>query len=151
MSQNDRDRLKERIDAIEESYEFMLGYAAQGLEGDAGSSSGGQLRKFLSKADEALTGLAEAFTKAVKDNELEASERYQAFIAVLSKDADASQAAIQMVMAQPSISSQIIDNLNASIHVRALLTDIFLIDEVLKPHLHRNRPQELDGQPANEG
>ena len=35
-------------------------------------------------------------------------------------------------LAQPSISSQLIDNLNASIHVRALLTDLFLIDEILK-------------------
>jgi len=35
-------------------------------------------------------------------------------------------------MAQPSISSQLVDNLNASIHVRALLTDLFLIDEILK-------------------
>ncbi len=26
-----------------------------------------------------------------------------------------------------------IDNLNASIHVRALLTDLFLIDEIAKP------------------
>jgi hypothetical protein len=34
--------------------------------------------------------------------------------------------------AQRSIGSQIIDNLNASIHIRALLTDIFLIDEALK-------------------
>ena len=31
-----------------------------------------------------------------------------------------------------SISSQVVDNLNASIHVRALLTDLFLIDEILK-------------------
>jgi hypothetical protein len=27
-----------------------------------------------------------------------------------------------------------VDNLNASIHLRALLTDLFLIDEVLKTH-----------------
>jgi hypothetical protein len=38
------------------------------------------------------------------------------------------------VLAQPAIGSQLIDNLNASIHVRALLTDLFLIDEALKPH-----------------
>jgi hypothetical protein len=37
-----------------------------------------------------------------------------------------------MVIAQPSIGSQVIDNLNANIHVRALLTDLFLIDEILK-------------------
>jgi hypothetical protein len=35
-------------------------------------------------------------------------------------------------MPQRSISSQVVDNLNASIHLRALLTDLFLIDEVLK-------------------
>jgi hypothetical protein len=48
-----------RCETIEQAYEFMLAYAAQGLSGDA-------------------------------------------------------------------------DNLNASIHVRALLTDLFLIDEILK-------------------
>jgi len=37
-----------------------------------------------------------------------------------------------LVLAQKSISSQLVDNLNASIHVRALLTDVFLIDEALK-------------------
>ena len=41
---------------------------------------------------------------------------------------------LQLVLAQPAISSQMVDNLNASIHLRALLTDLFLIDEVLKSH-----------------
>ena len=44
------------------------------------------------------------------------------------------QAAVHLVLAQPAISSQLVDNLNASIHLRALLTDLFLIDEVLKTH-----------------
>jgi hypothetical protein len=39
-----------------------------------------------------------------------------------------------MVLAQPAISSQLIDNLNASIHLRALLTDLFLIGEVFRAH-----------------
>lgn len=30
------------------------------------------------------------------------------------------------------MTSQLIDNLNASIHLRALLTDIFLLDETLQ-------------------
>ena len=45
------------------------------------------------------------------------------------------RAALGLVMAQPSISSQLIDNLNASIHFRALLTDLFLVDEALKASL----------------
>jgi hypothetical protein len=52
---------------------------------------------------------------------------------VLEKDARVSLVTIQLVLAQPTISSQLIDNLNASIHLRALLTDLFLIDEILKP------------------
>jgi len=51
---------------------------------------------------------------------------------VLDRDANDSLAAIEMVRAQPVISSQVIDNLNASIHLRALLTDLFLIDETFK-------------------
>ena len=38
-----------------------------------------------------------------------------------------------LVLARADISSQLIDNLNASIHLRALLTDLFVVDEVLKP------------------
>ena len=56
----------------------------------------------------------------------------EAFLAVLDDDARDSLAAMELVLAQPSISSQLIDNLNASMHLRALLTDVFLIGEVLR-------------------
>lgn len=125
--------LADRTNAIEECYEFMLAYAAQGLPGDQGSASGGQLREFLRRAVEALSGLADAFRAAVKQDSLEPAESYEAFLAVLARDSTDSLAAIQLVEAQPSLSSQLIDNLNASIHLRALLTDLFLIDEILKP------------------
>lgn len=124
--------LADRTNAIEECYEFMLAYAAQGLPGDQGSASGGQLREFLRRAVEALSGLADAFRAAVKQDSLEPAESYEAFLAVLDRDSTDSLAAIQLVEAQPSLSSQLIDNLNASIHLRALLTDLFLIDEILK-------------------
>ena len=52
---------------------------------------------------------------------------------MLNRDAGDARAAIGLVLAQPSISSQLIDNLNASIHLRALLTDLFLIDEIVRP------------------
>ena len=52
---------------------------------------------------------------------------------MLARDAKDAQASIQLALAQPSISSQMIDNLNASIHLRALLTDLFLIDEIVRP------------------
>ncbi len=122
----------ERCDAIEECYEFMLAYAGQGLASDEGSQSGGQLREFLGRAAQALTGMAESCAEAVEEEGLEPAGKYQAFIAVLDRDARDSLAALELVLAQSVISSQLIDNLNASIHLRALLTDLFLFDEILK-------------------
>ena len=121
-----------RCNAMEECYEFMLAYAAQGLPSDIGSQSGGQLREFLEHAVKALDGLAESCTKAVEEEGLEPSERYYAFLTVLGRDASDSLAAIDLVLAQPVISSQLIDNLNASIHIRALLTDLFLAGDILR-------------------
>jgi hypothetical protein len=127
-----RAELNARCNSIEEAYEFALAYAAQGLESDQGSGSGAQLREFLRRSDDALTGLADLFRRLVASEQLQPAERYHAFIAVLERDAQDAQAAIQLVLAQPAISSQLVDNLNASIHLRALLTDLFLIDELLK-------------------
>ncbi len=120
-----------RCDAIEEAYEFMLAYAAQGLPNETGSVSGSQIRDFLRKCDAALTGLAGALTTCVPLDTHSAAP-YHAFISVVEHDVRRAQAAVQLVLAQPSIGSQLVDNLNASIHLRALLTDLFLLDAVLK-------------------
>ena len=136
-----REDLQRRCDSIEEGYEFMLAYAAQGLSGDAGSQSGGQLREFLTRAATALTDISDVFTALIERERLEPAARYHAYGAVFDRDARDSLAAIELVLAQPTISSQLIDNLNASIHLRALLTDLFLIDELLKSQPAATRPQ----------
>ena len=128
-----REDVSARCSAIEECYEFMLAYVGQGLSGKENSQSSSQVRDSLNRAVEALAGLAEAYAKAVRQENLQPAERYLAFLAVLEKDALDSLATIHLVLAQATISSQLIDNLNASIHLRALLTDLFVIDEILKP------------------
>jgi hypothetical protein len=121
-----------RCEAVEECYEFMLAYAAQGLPSDQGSDSGGQVREFLNRAVKALTGISETCGLAVKQEGLEPADKYLAFFAMLDRDARDSLAAIELVLVQPAISSQLVDNLNASIHLRAMLTDLFLVSEILK-------------------
>jgi len=125
--------LKDRCARIEESYEFMLAYAAQGLRTEPGVGSGSQIRTTLSVCDKALDGLSDIFTQIVREDSLQPASAYDNFIAVLGRDASDAQASIKLVLAQPSISSQMVDNLNASIHLRALLTDLFLIDEIVRP------------------
>ena len=132
LSVTTREELARRCETIEQAYEFMLAYAAQGLSGDANSQSGGQLRELLARAARALDGIAARYAEVVFAEDRQPADRFRAFLAVLDRDAGSSLAAIELVLAQPSISSQLVDNLNASIHVRALLTDLFLIDEILK-------------------
>jgi hypothetical protein len=125
----------EHCNAVEECYEFMLAYAAQGHPSDQGSKSDAQIREFLQRAATAIAALAEGCSKVVKDERLEPAEKYSAFFAVLDRDAHDSLAAIDLVLAQPAISSQLVDNLNASVHLRALLTDMFLMSDILRSQL----------------
>ena len=122
----------ERLEAIEECYEFMLAYAAKGLTSDEGTESGRQIREFLNRAVEALGGLADRCATAIQEESIERKDRLPAFLAVLEREANDSLAAMELVLAQPAIGSQLIDNLNASMHLRALLTDVFLFGEVLR-------------------
>jgi hypothetical protein len=134
------DEISARCTTIEECYEFMLAYAGQGLNGDEGNRSSGEVRDYLNRAVEALSGLAGAYATAVKQRNLQPGEPYNAFLAVLERDARDSLSAIQLILAQATLSSQLVDNLNASIHLRALLTDLFLVDEILKPQRAQAKP-----------
>ena len=125
-------QVKDRCDIIEECYEFMLAYAAQGLARDSGSGSGEQLRQQMSRAVAAMGGLTAAYKSAIAQEGLESPHRHEAFLQVLDSDCQSALAAMELVLSQPVISSQLVDNLNASIHLRALLTDLFLLDEIAK-------------------
>ncbi|MBH17008.1 MAG: hypothetical protein CL488_02135 [Acidobacteria bacterium] len=116
----------------------MLAYAAQGVSGESSSQTGGQIRGYLTGTDDALTGLADVFRKLVAETKVESPDVYEVFIQMLERDAQAAQAAVRLALAQPAISSQLVDNLNASIHVRTLLTDLFLVDEILKQRLAKS-------------
>jgi len=137
--------LSERSDTIEQCYEFMLAYAAQGLPSDEGSRSGGQIREYLGRAVKAISGLVDSCAIAVKQERLDPAEKYRAFFAVLERDASDSLAAIELVLAQPAIGSPLIDNLNASIHLRALLTDLFLLTEIAKIQRAPAKPMASSG------
>jgi len=97
------------------------------------------VRECLKRAVQAIDGLAERCATAVKQEGLEPAARYAAFVAVLERDACNALAAIELVAAQPAISSQLIDNLNASIHLRALLTDLFSLTKSSRRERQRRR------------
>src|SRR5262245_51140545 len=107
-----RAEICQRCRTVEECYEFMLAYAAQGVASDDRSHSGAQIREVLHRAVEALSGFGDACVAAMTADALPGAKQYFAFLDVLDRDARNSICAIELVLAQPAISSQLIDNLN---------------------------------------
>jgi hypothetical protein len=115
------------IDVVEETYEYMLAYAAQGRSGGDDDES---IRDYLKRAEAALGVIVAVGPQAAGGAAADKAD--EAFLEIVRSDATRARAAMRFVLARRSIGSQIIDNLNASIHLRALLTDLFLLDEALK-------------------
>jgi hypothetical protein len=133
---------QQHCQTIEECYEFSLSYAAQGHATDKGSAQGRQLRESLARAVEAMRGLEAGCGVLLAAGRLEPASTYEGFFSVLVRDARDAIAAVELVLAQAGISSQLIDNLNASIHLRALLTDMFLIEEILEANQLRSTAEQ---------
>lgn len=104
------------IEAVETAYEFLLAYAAQGRTDDL-TGPGRKSRDIIHELDNALQNIL-----GWLDPELE-------FSSVIEEDIIKTRKALALVAAQPRLSSELIDNLNASMHLRAVLTDLFLLSE----------------------
>ena len=122
------DDLSGRIDVIERGYEYLLAYAAQGRQNETGSEA----RQTLENMYAALDGLAERLTAAIGGAAQSGTGDSTGFIEAIRDDARKARGAIGLVLSRPAISSLLVDNLNASIHLRALLTDVFLVEQALK-------------------
>ena len=132
MSQSATEALQAHVNVVEETYEFCLAYAAKGVNAQMAANDR-LVRERLEKMATTLEELPGAFLALAKERGGQNGDRYEAFIDVMRRDSAAGRAAVQLVLAQPGITSQMVDNLNGMIHLRALLTDVFLLDEILRP------------------
>lgn len=131
MTQHAADELRQRIDAIEEGYEYMLAYAGLGVPSENLTQSGSQIRDFVGRFERALDGLGALVRRLATEQGAEPADAYAELADALERDARIARATLRILLAQPAVSSQLVDNVNAMIHVRALLTDLFVIDELL--------------------
>ena len=120
--------MREAIEVVEEAYEFMLAYAAQGRKQE-GQEGGGesQIRQYLKRLVESLGSLETASKGGVGGLE------GKAFVDRFLSDLAVTKSAASLLLVSPSISSDMVDNTNSLVPVRALLTEIFFIDQALLP------------------
>ncbi|MDE2792404.1 MAG: hypothetical protein OXI81_18580 [Paracoccaceae bacterium] len=121
-------RMRNAFDVIEEAYEFMLAYAAQGRKSEESKSSGpSQIRQFLIRFRSATQDLADVLESLQSDDGgVEFRKRWL-------NDTRSIQSVVDLLLAQSSISSEMIDNTNGLIVMRSFLTDIFFADHVMLP------------------
>ena len=114
--------LADNIETIEAGYEFLLAYAAQGRPAGSETGPGPHARATIQGMAEAMA----AINAALANSE-------NAFERVIAEDCYKAGAALGFLLAQEKIGSEIVDNLNASIHLRAVLTNLFLYSEAIEP------------------
>lgn len=133
-----RRQLAATIDTIERAYEYMLAYAAQGRTDDAGTDARATIETLYAalatigpQARAAFPGRPEApAAGAALDPDAVASVAH--YLDAVERDALIARGAVGLVLTRPHMGSLLVDNLNASVHLRALLTDAFLLDQALQ-------------------
>ncbi len=119
--------IRDAIDAVEEAYEFMLAYAAQGRKRETQDEGASKIRDYLNRFASALEAMEKAAPDALGAAAAEPfRDRFLADMAVM-------RSVIAVLLEQPSISSDMVDNTNGLIAVRSFLTDLFFIDQAMLP------------------
>lgn len=129
MTSSGADPLRTAISTIEASYEFMLAYAAQGRDDESRDTSP-SIRTVLTELSQAI-GALEAHLRAALTTLGAHGAKLTPFADILGQDAKRAKALVDVALSVPSMSSLLVDNLNATVHVRTLLTSMFLMDEAM--------------------
>ena len=114
--------IRKSAEIIESGYEFLLAYAAQGRPMGAETGPGPHARPTIEGMAAAMNHITEAFKKSADP-----------FQQIIAEDCRKAAAVIAFILSQEGIGSEIVDNLNASIHLRTVLTDLFIYSEALEP------------------
>ncbi len=123
---SDAKELRTQIEAVEEAYEFMLAYAAQGRADEGAGPDGAQIREFLRQFDKAVSAIA-----GMIDTLPGIAGETAGFAASLKKDSETMSSVLKIMLASDNVSSEVIDNANGLIAVRSYLTSLFFLDKAV--------------------
>ena len=118
--------IRKNIELVEEAYEFMLAYAAQGRTDEGAGPDGAHIRTFLTQFSEATDNIINEL-----DNLTEADGTMETFIKTAKSDADTVKSVLAIMLQKENVSSEMVDNANGLITVRSYLTALFFIDKAV--------------------
>ena len=118
--------IRKNIELVEEAYEFMLAYAAQGRADEGAGPDGAHIRTFLKQFSDATDRIIEDLGKLSEPN-----EAMETFIKSAESDAKTVKSVMAIMLQKENISSEMVDNANGLITVRSYLTALFFIDKAV--------------------
>jgi len=120
------DDIRVEIEKIEEAYEFMLAYAAQGRSDEGAGPDGAQIRILISQFSAAVGIIDRAVSIIPPDLPVAV-----AFIDQFKSDSATMTSVLAILLNSKNISSEMVDNTNGLISVRAYLTSLFFLDKAV--------------------
>lgn len=118
--------IRKNIELVEEAYEFMLAYAAQGRADEGAGPDGAHIRTFLKQFSDATDRIIEDLDKLSEPN-----GAMETFIKSAESDAKTVKSVMAIMLQKENISSEMVDNANGLITVRSYLTALFFIDKAV--------------------
>jgi hypothetical protein len=122
----DSSEIRKNIELVEEAYEYMLAYAAQGRADEGAGPDGAHIRTFLLQFNEGTDKIL-----ALMDDIQAISPDSGAFVAALKSDAATVTSVMSIMLGKDNVSSEMIDNANGLISVRSYLTALFFVDKAV--------------------
>lgn len=117
--------IRQNIEIVEEAYEFMLAYAAQGRTEEGAGADGAHIRTFLERFAEAAGAIRSQTEVLIAGGAPDGGALLDSF----QRDSDIVLSVLHLLLGRDSISSEMVDNTNGLIVMRSYLTTLFFIDK----------------------
>ena len=119
-------RIRETLEVIEESYEFLLTYGAQGRKHETHDKGSSKIRESLRLFENALEKIQDIDLSVFANNISDFNKRFLEDLKVV-------RSILKSLLELPVLTSDMIDNTNGLIVIRSVMTSLFFIDQVFLP------------------
>lgn len=128
--------MRDQIEELERSYEFLISFAGQGVGREAVQSSTDQIREFVDGFEAALGGAYDAAVAVPESHEGFDTDAYTTFVAEMGDEVEEARNVLRLLGEQDRITSQQVDNMNGMSVFQSVVMKFFFLDE-LTDHLER--------------
>ncbi len=119
--------IRQNIEIVEEAYEFMLAYAAQGRMEEGAGADGAHIRTFLERFAAAAGQMKLQAVVLMAGGKADGGALLDSF----QRDSDIVLSVLQLLLGRDNISSEMVDNTNGLIVMRSYLTTLVFIDKAV--------------------